>query len=201
MADTAEALREDSRVVRADVFRGLIRPPGGGSSGEGAGGLHVPNADFDAVLLVETTTVPAAAELAADRVLTKMLADLDELATRTLSFAASNVRRIGPVDHERPGVFLFNYFSADDVDANLHAWQYTAGWFQDETGLGNSTVLRSVHADASPYTLVNHARWDNLRDVLPSLLFKRSFRRFVLRTFADHHVAPHPILYKLHRSA
>jgi hypothetical protein len=104
---------------------------------------------------------------------------------------------MAPVDHSRPGVFLFNYFSAKDVESNLFAWQYTAGWFQDQTGLDNSTVLRPV-GDDSAYTLVNHCRWDRMRDVLPSLVLKRSFREFVLRVFDDNGVAPRPILYRLH---
>lgn len=48
-------------VTRADVFQGVLRPPGEASHG-GNGG--VPDADFDAVLLIETTTVAAAAKLA-----------------------------------------------------------------------------------------------------------------------------------------
>jgi hypothetical protein len=84
--------------------------------------------------------------------------------------------------------------------ANLFAWQYTAGWFEDQTGLDNSTVLRPVDPDGVPYSLVNHCRWDRLRDVLPSLLFKRSFRGFVLRVFAENRVAPRPILYTLLRT-
>jgi len=54
---------------------------------------------------------------------------------------AHNVRRIGPVVHGSQGVFLFNYFYADRTDLNLAAWQCTAGWFRDQTGLDNSTVL------------------------------------------------------------
>ena len=94
-----------------------------------------------------------------------------------------------------------NYFSAETVETNLDAWQYTAGWFQDQTGLSNSTVIQPVDTDAVPYRLVNHCRWDHLRDVLPSLIFKRSFHDFVLRVFADNKVIPRPILYKLHRPA
>jgi hypothetical protein len=46
-----------------------------------------------------------------------------------------------PVDHHRQEVFLFNYFYADRTHLNLAAWQYTAGWFADQTGLDDSTVL------------------------------------------------------------
>lgn len=32
-------------------------------------------------------------------------------------------------------------FFADSLEQNLGVWEYTAGWFQEETGLDNSTVL------------------------------------------------------------
>lgn len=200
MHEAAAALGRDPRVVRVDVFEGLLRPPGRSS---GRAGRRAPDADFDAVLLVETETVADAAALQTSQYVTGLLADLQAADARPLAFAGSNVRRIGPVDHDSPGVFLFNYFSAPDAATNLHAWQYTAGWFQDETGLDNSTVLQPVQAQtdpqASPYTLVNHCRWDRLRNIVPDLIVKASFRDFVLRVFADHDVAPRPILYRLHR--
>ena len=162
------------------------------------GSNDAPDAAYDTVLLVETTP-PADAERVLDDepVVRRLLTYLRAEATDTLVFSASNVRRIAPVDHRRQGVFLFNYFSAKDVESNLFAWQYTAGWFQDQTGLDNSTVLRPLGGD-SAYTLVNHCRWERMRDVLPSLVFKRSFRDFVLRVFDDNGVAPRPILYRLH---
>lgn len=193
LSDAAAALRRDARVLRADVFRGLVRPPDGNLAGHGG-----PAADFDAVLLIETRTVADASSLRADGLVARLMAELARTADRTLVFTASNVRRMGPVDHERQGVFLFNYFAADDVDTNLYAWQYTAGWFHDEAGLDNSTVLQPADLQG-PYTLVNHARWERLRNVLPALLFKRSFRTFVLRVFADNRVTPNPILCRLHK--
>lgn len=193
MTEAAAALRRDPRVSRADVFRGLVRPPDGNLADAG-----MPAADFDAVLLIETRTVADASTLPDDDVVAGLRAELARTTTRTLVFTASNVRRMGPVDHNRQGVFLFNYFAADDIDTNLYAWQYTAGWFHDETGLDNSTVLQPADSH-SPYTLVNHARWNRLRNVLPALLFKRSFRTFVLRVFADNRVTPNPILYRLHK--
>lgn len=187
---TARLLRRDDRVLRADVFAALVRPPGGPGRGR-AGGRH---ARYDVVMLVETTSPADAAQLAdgsAVAVLTRLLRSHGH---GVLSFAGSNARRIAPVDHERPGVFLFNYFSAPDVATNLAVWEHTAGWFERETGLDNSTVLEPL-TDV-PYAVVNHCRWDHARDVLPSLVLKPSFRRFVLRAFADRHVVPAPLLYR-----
>lgn len=196
MRTAATTLCRDARVIRADVFKALLRPPGQPTR---SADQDVPAADFDAVLLIETTTVADAIELSADHVLTGLLTALHQTAERTLVFTGSNVRRIAPVDHDRQGVFLFNYFSANSVETNLFAWQYTAGWFQDQTGLDNSTVLHPSDHTVVPYSLVNHCRWDRLRDVLPALLLKRSFRSFVLRVFSENQVTPRPVLYKLYR--
>jgi hypothetical protein len=197
MRETAAELRRDPRVVRADVFRGALRPPG---RRRNAARDDAPDADFDAVLLVETTSVATATEVSTATALTRLQRHLERTASRTLAFVGANARRIGPVDHERQGVFLFNYFSADSVETNLYAWQYTAGWFQDRTGLDNSTVLQPVDPSRVPYRLVNHCRWDRWRDILPSLLLRPSFRGFVLRVFEENRVAPRPILYRLHGS-
>ena len=101
------------------------------------------------------------------------------------------------MDHTRGGVFLFGYFYADSPAQNLAAWEQTAGWYQQETGLDNASVLMPTRADRSEYTLIDHCRWDRLSDVLPSLIFKRSFRDFVLARFDANDTVPMPILYKL----
>ncbi|MFY1686682.1 hypothetical protein [Plantactinospora sp. WMMB782] len=194
--EVATALRGRSAVLRADIFRGLVRPPGTRS----LPGQRVPAAEYDVVLLIEAKSVAAATELLSDTPLRELVETARRRHGNVLAFAASNVRRIGPVDHERQGVFLFNYFAADQVTENLAAWQYTAGWFQAETGLDNSTVLAPVDGSADGFTLVNHCRWSRLTEVLPSLVLKPSFRSYVLATFARHRTAPHPVLYRLHRS-
>lgn len=197
MRAAARRLLEDPRVNRADVFNALLRPPG---RRRDDAGRDAPEPDFDVVMLVECATVADAQALAGEDALTALAADLHADKARTLIFAGSNPRRIGPVDHERQGVFLFNYFWAGSIQATLNAWQYTAGWFQDQTGLDNSTVLQPVEPERVPYRLVNHCRWDHLRDVVPDLVFNRSFRSFVLRVFNDNGVAPRPNLYRLDRS-
>ena len=102
-----------------------------------------------------------------------------------------------PVDHSRGGFFLINYFFADSVDQNLSVWNYTAGWFQAETGLDNSTVLLPIDPYQSKYSIFNHCRWDSLGQILPSLIFKRSFHSYVLDNFAANNIAAVPILYRL----
>ncbi|WP_432498794.1 hypothetical protein [Kineococcus auxinigenes] len=207
---TAEVLRLEEGIERADVFRAVLRPPGSGRSRASQSDSAVcgaapgpalsfpPNAVLDAVLLVQTRDPATAAAQLRTAQVASLRARLEACGACTLVFAGSNVRRIADVEHERAGIFLFNYFSAEDTEENLYAWQYTAGWFQQQTGLDNSTVLRPI-GPAGGYSLINHCRWDHLRDVLPALIFRPSFRRFVLRTFAEHRTAAHPVLYRLDR--
>ena len=110
---------------------------------------------------------------------------------------ATNVRRIAPVDHSRGGVFLFNYFFADSVDQNLSVWNYTAGWFQAETGLDNSTVLLpidpQINRNTASSTIAAGTR--SVKYCHPSFS-ERSFRSYVLDNFAANNIAAMPILYR-----
>jgi hypothetical protein len=189
------SLRRDDRVLGANAFDGLLAPPGRGQLLQHRPG--VPIARFDLAVLVETTSPTAAAELEAEPPWSDLMATIQAASRHSYRLRAHNVRRMGPVDHHRQGVFLFNYFYADRTDRNLAAWQYTAGWFADQTGLDNSTVLLPDATSEPRYRLVNHARWDRLRDVLPSLIFKRSFRTYVLEHFRVNGVAAMPVLYRL----
>ena len=188
-------LRADDRVLDAVAFDGLLAPPGRGELLKQRPGVQV--ARFDLAVLVETTSPEAAAELEGEDPWRELVATIRVASRRSYRLRGHNVRRMGPVDHHRDGVFLFNFFYADRTDLNLAAWQYTAGWFRDQTGLDNSTVLLPEDTSEPRYRLVNHARWDRLRDVLPSLVFKRSFRTYVLAHFRANGVAAMPVLYRL----
>lgn len=130
-----------------------------------------------------------------------MFAEIEKRLRResrlTYRMTGENLRRIGEVDHTRDGVFLINYFLAADEQQNLAVWEYTAGWFQHQTGLDNSVLTRPVDQDGPNYSIINHCRWDRLGDILPSLLFKPSFRRYVLKHFEANDTAATPILYRL----
>ena len=188
-------LRSDERVLEAVAFDGLLAParPGEVLKGRPA----VPIARFDFALLVETSSPATAEELEQEELWSTLRRTVDARGRRSYRLRAHNVRRMGPVDHDRDGVFLFNYFFADRADLNLAAWQYTAGWFRDQTGLDNSTVLLPDASSEPSYKLVNHARWDRLWNVLPALIFKRSFHTYVLRHFSANGVAAMPVLYRL----
>lgn len=192
----AQRALTDPTVVEATVFKALLIPPGRGALLKER--PHVAVARFDLVLLVEFVTLEAAQSFRDSASWSETLTMAAEGARKTLSVAASNARRIGPVDHTRDGVFLFNYFYADSLDINLKVWKYTAGWFQDQTGLDNSTLFLPEGDDEDiPYTVINHCRWEKLSDILPSLVFNRTFRPFVLANFEKNSTAAMPVLYRL----
>jgi hypothetical protein len=58
-------------------------------------------------------------------------------------------------------------------------------------------VLLPSGGERSNYNIINHCRWDRLRDVVPSPIFKRTFRTYVLANFEANRVAAMPILYRM----
>lgn len=191
----ATALAHRSNVLDASVFKALIVPPGRGAFLKKRPDVKI--AKFDVVLLVEFETVDAASDYQHTAEWISLMADAKENSHNLMYISASNTRRIGSVDHSKNGVFLFNYFYSDSLDTNLQVWNYTAGWFQDQTGLDNSTVLLPDETAHVPYTIINHCRWDRLRNILPALLFNRTFKPFVLNNFEKNNTAAMPILYQL----
>lgn len=189
-----QMLRSQKDVLDATVFKAVIIPPGRGAFLNKR--PNVPVARFDVVMLVEFVDIEAAQRCQNTAQWKEALATANQMARHSVTISASNTRHIGPVDHTRDGVFLFNYFYADSLELNLKVWNYTAGWFQDQTGLDNSTVLLPNDASAIPYTIINHCRWDRLRDILPAILFNKTFKPFVLDNFEQNNTAAIPILYK-----
>lgn len=191
----AKSLSATSGVLDATVFKTWFAPPGRGEYLKQRPEVVI--ARYDLVLLLELENADAATAVRASEDWAAIIDAGAKFARKSMVLSAKNERSMGPVDHSRAGVFLFNYFYADDVAQNLAIWEYTAGWFQDQTGLGNSTLLIPDADQGSDYTVINHCRWDRPRDILPSLIFKKSFKQFVLANFVANRVAPIPILYRL----
>lgn len=189
------AIAERDGVSSAVIFRSALVPPGRGAFLARHPEVHV--AGFDVAVLIEASSLARARELRHDSAFAALETRIREAASYTHIVTASNVKRIGPVDHSRDGLFLFNYFFAAETPRNLAVWEYTAGWFQQETGLDNSTVLLPDAGEASQYNIINHCRWDGFGDILPSLLLKRSFRDYVLANFEANEVAAIPVLYRM----
>ena len=182
-------------VQEVTLLKAILIPPGRGAYLKARPDAKI--ARFDVAILIKTNNVAAARSLLHSPALRDIQARLGDRSREPYTMLGSNIRRIGSVDHRRPGIFLFNYFFAASERQNLEVFDYTAGWFQDETGLDNSELMRPLTQQGAQYTVINHARWNRLTDVLPSLLFKPSFPRYVLKHFEVNRTAAMPILYRL----
>lgn len=183
-------------VLDVALFKARFIPPGKGEFiKKRQGQIHI--AKYDVVILIETHQYSDLDQLK-QKVDVVQLEKLATISSTHMHLAtARNIRRMGNVNHNKQGVFLFNFFYADNIDQNLNIWEYTAGWFEDQTGLDNSTLLRTQEENSRLYSVINHCRWDKLSDVLPSLIFKPTFKNYVLANFEANNTAPIPILYKL----
>ncbi|MDP4511231.1 hypothetical protein [Nonomuraea turcica] len=56
--------------------------------------------------------------------------------------------------------------------------------------------MQPLEDEPADYGLVNHASWPNWRTFLPSLIFRPTFRRFVLTNFKANGIAAQPIIYR-----
>jgi hypothetical protein len=182
-------------VTEAVAFRGALRPPGEGSEILRRAGVRP--ARYDLVVLVRITTVDAIDAVRTDAAYRAMAAELDGAARHTYLAATGNAARIADVEHGPDRWFLFNYFYCDDAETVYDVWEYTAGWFQRHTALPDSTLMRPLPGERADYSIVNHASWPTLRDFLPSLLFRPTFRSFVLANFKANEVAAQPVIYRL----
>ena len=191
---TVAELERLPQVEEARVFRGALRPPGEGVDVLAARGLAP--ARYDVVVLVRTSDIAAATALRDDPIYRDAVDEAERRSRRSYELVATNDGRSGDVDHRPIHRFLFNYFYADDTDTVRKVWEYTAGWFQAKTGLPNSVLMRPVDGESADFAIVNHASWPSFRAFLPSLLFRPSFRSFVLANFKANDIAAQPIIYQ-----
>jgi hypothetical protein len=192
----ARQLTQLDEVERATVYDALaFTAPGGYVKGRPS---PLPRPWFDVVVLVEATSPEAAAGARSTPEFQALASTLTGQARRVHQIAARNVRRVGDVDKSRPGLFLFNYFTGDDPELAVELWDYLAGWYETETGLGNSTLLTPLEGEESDYVMINHARWDHsLPLFMARQLPKKTFRSYLLANLAAHHVTAMPVLYRL----
>ncbi|MCG7611045.1 hypothetical protein [Mycobacterium sp. CnD-18-1] len=195
LTEMAAKLAHRDDVVEAVVFDAALRPPGEGSALLARAGVRP--ARYDVVVLIRTTGVDAIAAVRADGLWRAMVTKIGQSARHSYQLAAENPARIADVDHTSDRWFLFNYFHCASAETVYATWEYTAGWFQRHTALPDSTLLAPRPGEPTDYSIVNHASWPTLRAFLPSLLFRRTFRSFVLANFKANGVAAQPIIYRL----
>ncbi len=197
LSDLASRLEQVDGVECVTIFDALAIAPAGRMPyiRERAGAVRV--ARFDVVVLVETTSPEAARAVRSAPECVALVEAIRSAATHMHVMVARNAKRIGDVDKTRKGLFLFNYFVADDAQTMLELWDYLAGWYEVETGLDNSTLLTPLDGETSDYLAINNARWD---ESLPRVMFrqlaKKSFRTYVLANMEANHVGAMPILYR-----
>jgi hypothetical protein len=193
----ARQLEDLEAVEKVTLFDALaIAPARSAYLKERADSIRVPR--FDVVVLIETTSPAVIRDVQSTPLYEALLDALRSQAKRLHVMAARNAKRVGDVDKTRQGLFLFNYFVADDARVMLQLWDYLAGWYAVETGLDNSTLLVPLESERSDYLAINNARWD---ESLPRFLWrqfsKKSFRTYVLANLEANRVGAMPILYRL----
>jgi hypothetical protein len=189
-------LEKISGVIEINLFKATLIPPGRGEYvKENSSELHI--AKYDFVILIEVHSEKVCDELQNNDIYKNMLERIKTVASYTNIMSAYNIRRINNVNHKKQGVFLFNYFSAKNRQQNLRVWEYTAGWFEKETELDNSTLLYPLEEKNANYSVINHCRWNKYSDILPAIIFKKTFKKYVLDNFYANNVGAQPILYKL----
>lgn len=195
VSEELRELAELGSVRYADLLVARLVAPGAGEQLLRRRGIT--QARFDVVVLIKTVDPESAVDLRMHPAYRRLHAHMSDGARDVFEIAARNVRRIADVEHTRSSVYLFNYFYADDAQRLVPVWEYTAGWFVENTALPDSEVLEPLAQERSDYGIVNHASWPHWHTFLPKLIFLPSFRRFVLGTFAANDIAAQPIMYRL----
>ena len=197
LTELARQLERLEAVEKVTIFDALaITPARSAYLKERGDSIRVPR--FDVVVLIETTSPAVIRDVQSTPPYEALLDALRSQAKRLHVMAARNAKRVGDVDKTRQGLFLFNYFVADDARVMLQLWDYLAGWYAVETGLDNSTLLVPLEGEQSDYLAINNARWD---ESLPRFLWRqfsrKSFRTYVLANLEANRVGAMPVLYRL----
>jgi len=179
-------------VEKVTVYDAILMPPPAGYARRH--GVH--HARYDVVVLIETTSPEVIGQVQETELYRVLHDSLVAAATDTHVMAARCTRSLGDVDKSRPGLFLFNYFVAEDSDVALDLWEHLSGWFVKQSGLDNSTLLQPI--DKSDYVFVNHARWDyGIPRLILHQLTKPSFRSYVLTNLLVNRTGAMPVFYHL----
>lgn len=185
----ARHLESVEDVEKATVYRAVIIPPVAAQTE-----LH--DSRYDVTVLVETTSPEAINVVQNMQPYQGLVSTLTDAARNMCTINARCIRRVADVDKTRQGLFVFNYFTAEDAAVALPLWEYLAGWYATETGMDNSTLLAPM-ADAD-YVFINHARWDcSLPRFMIRQFGKRSFFNFVRANLAANRTVSMPIMYRL----
>jgi hypothetical protein len=195
----ARRVQRLATVERVAVFDAIAMPPIDRMSDylwQAADSIRP--ARFDVVVLVETTSPAAAHAAISAPPFAALSATLQPSAQHVHVVAARAAKRFGAVDLSRDGLFLFDYFVAEDAGVMLALWDHLAGWYVAETGLDNSVLLTPLDGQGSDYVAINAARWDlSLPGFFARQLAKKTFRTYVHANLAANRVGAMPVLYRM----
>ena len=184
----AEELDRLPAVRSVTVYRAVLVPPSGRGPGRPA--------RYDVAVLIETSSPDVLDEVRAAEPYRLLMAAITDVTRDVHVMAARCLRSLGEVDRGRPGLFLFNHFTAPDAEVATGLWEHLAGWYVAETGLDNSSLLAPI--GEADYVFVNHARWDKGMLRLAAEQFtKKTFRSYVRANLRANHTVAMPVLYRL----
>lgn len=192
----ARPLSQLDAVERVTVFDAIAFAPPSTYVKEQGDAVHA--AHFDIVVLIETTEPSVIHDVQTTPAYQALVDALRSKARHMHIITARNAKRIDDVDRTGKGLFLFNYFVADNAQVALHLWDYLADWYAVETGLDNSILLVPLEGEPSDYLMINYAHWDeSLLRFLWRQLSKKSFRNYMLANLEANRVGAMPVLYRL----
>jgi hypothetical protein len=191
LSPLARDLERVEGVERGTVYRSVVVPPPQGYARDYAPRI----ARYDVVVLVEASSPQLIAAVEGAEPFLRLLDTVRAAADEVHVLRGRCAKSLGDVDKRRRGLFLFNYFVAEDPEVALALWDHLAGWYQHATGLDNSTLLAPLEPD--DFVMVNHARWDQrLPTVLLQQFLRPGFRSFVLANLLANRTGAMPILLK-----
>jgi hypothetical protein len=183
-------------VHKATVYRAVLVPPTSFPPTRDPARWPAHLARFDVAVLIETTSPEVIDQVQTTEPYKLLIEAVTHAATDVHVMTARCAKCVGDVDKTRQGLFLFNYFTADDTQAALEVWDHLAEWYRVQTSLDNSTLLTPI--GKADYAFVNHARWDYS---LPRFMYrqfaKRSFWTYLLANLRANRIGTMSHLYHL----
>ena len=98
-------------------------------------------ARFDSIVVIETHSPADMDAVRSTPAFGELLSTVRGRSTYTEVITVTNAKKIADVDRRNPGVFLFNFFFAEDPQRLLDIWDYTAGWWETVGKMHNSELL------------------------------------------------------------
>ena len=200
LKEIARRLSRTEEVVDVHVFRSVVVPPGAKFfEYVKEHPDDVTPANFDVLVLIQTSSTTTARGLLAHPEFTALAAAMREHATKLNVLMAHNGKRLGDVDLTRmDDLYLFNHFVGEDREVVRELWDYLADWYVKETGLQNSLGLVPVDDTQSDYAIVNFASWDDsLLGHFARSVGKPSFWKYIKANLDANMAASMPVYCRL----